>query len=80
MCFRYWLSIVCTVQEYSPLSLLLGSVVLVFIYLFIYLFVCLFVCLFIIIHKYTVAIFRCDRRGHQISLQVVVSHHVVPGI
>jgi hypothetical protein len=36
--------------------------------------------LFIIIDKYTVAVFRCTRRGHQISLQVVVSHHVVAGI
>jgi hypothetical protein len=36
--------------------------------------------LFIIIHKYTVADFRCTRRGHQISLWVVVSHHVVVGI
>jgi hypothetical protein len=36
--------------------------------------------LFIIIHRYTVAVFRCTRRGHQISLQVVVSHHVVAGI
>jgi hypothetical protein len=42
-----------------------------FIYLFIYLF---------IIYKYTVAVFRCTRRGHQISLQMVVSHHVVAGI
>ena len=36
--------------------------------------------LFIIIHKYTVADFRHNRRGHQISLQMVVSHHVVAGI
>jgi hypothetical protein len=36
--------------------------------------------LFIIIHKYTVAVFRHTRRGHHISLQVVVSHHVVVGI
>jgi hypothetical protein len=36
--------------------------------------------LFIIIHKYTVADFRCTRRGCQISLGVVVSHHVVAGI
>jgi hypothetical protein len=36
--------------------------------------------LFIIIHKYTVADFKCTRRGRQISLQVVVSHHVVAGI
>jgi hypothetical protein len=35
---------------------------------------------FIIIHKYTVAVFKCTRTGHQISLQMVVSHHVVAGI
>jgi hypothetical protein len=40
-------------------------------YLFIYLF---------IICKYTVAVFRHSRRGNQISLQMVVSHHVVAGI
>jgi hypothetical protein len=33
-----------------------------------------------IICKYTVAVFRRTRRGHQISLRVVVSHHVVAGI
>jgi hypothetical protein len=33
-----------------------------------------------IICKYTVAVFRHPRRGHQISLQMVVSHHVVAGI
>ena len=33
-----------------------------------------------IICKYTVAVFRHSRRGRQISLQVVVSHHVVAGI
>jgi hypothetical protein len=36
--------------------------------------------LFIIIHNYTVAVFRHARRGHQISLKVVVSHHVAAGI
>jgi hypothetical protein len=36
--------------------------------------------LFIIIHKYTVADLRHSRRGHQISLWMVVSHHVVAGI
>jgi hypothetical protein len=41
------------------------------IYLFIYLF---------IICKYTVAIFKHSRRWHQISLRMVVSHHVVAGI
>ena len=37
------------------------------------------VCLFIIC-KYTVAAFRHSRRGHQILLRMVVSHHVVAGI
>jgi hypothetical protein len=36
--------------------------------------------LFIIISKYTVAVFRHSRRGHHISLQMVVSYHVVAGI
>jgi hypothetical protein len=36
--------------------------------------------LFITISKYTVAVFRHTRRGHQISLQMVVSLHVVAGI
>jgi len=34
----------------------------------------------LIIYKYIVAVFRHTRRGHQISLQMVVSHHVVAGI
>jgi hypothetical protein len=34
---------------------------------------------FIIIQKYTVAVFRHARRGLQVSLRVVVSHHVVAG-
>jgi hypothetical protein len=33
----------------------------------------------VIICKYTVAVFRHTRRGRQISLQMVVSHHVVAG-
>jgi hypothetical protein len=36
--------------------------------------------LFIIMHKCTVSDFRLTRRGRQISLRVVVSHHVVAGI
>ena len=36
--------------------------------------------LFIIKCKYTVAVFRHTRRGHQISLWMVVSHHVVAEI
>jgi hypothetical protein len=55
--------------------------------LFVFL-VCLFILFFFkkdfiylfIICKYTVAVFRHTRRGHQISLRVVVSHHVVAGI
>jgi hypothetical protein len=33
-----------------------------------------------IICKYTVAVFRHSKRGSQISLRMVVSHHVVAGI
>jgi hypothetical protein len=33
-----------------------------------------------IYYKYIVAVFRLTRRGRQISLQMVVSHHVVAGI
>jgi hypothetical protein len=33
-----------------------------------------------IICKYTVAVFRHSRRGYQILLRMVVSHHVVAGI
>jgi hypothetical protein len=36
--------------------------------------------IFIIISKNTEAVFRCTKRGCQISLQMVVSHHVVAGI
>jgi hypothetical protein len=45
----------------------------------IYLLLLLFIYLFII-HKNTVVDFRHTRRGHQISLMMVVSHHVVGGI
>ena len=36
--------------------------------------------LFIIISKYIVAVFKHTGRGRQISLWMVVSHHVVAGI
>jgi hypothetical protein len=42
-------------------------------------FIIIFKDLFIIC-KYTVAVFRHTRRGCQILLQMVVSHHVVAGI
>jgi hypothetical protein len=32
------------------------------------------------VSKYTVAVFRHTKRGRLISLQMVVSHHVVTGI
>jgi hypothetical protein len=44
--------------------------------LFIYLF--LKIDLFYV-YEYTIAVFRHTRRGHQILLQMVVSHHVVSG-
>jgi len=31
------------------------------------------------VYEYTVAVFRHTRRGNQIPLQMVVSHHVVTG-
>ena len=31
------------------------------------------------VYEYTVAVFRHPRRVHQISLQMVVSHHMVDG-
>ena len=33
-----------------------------------------------ITYKYTVTVFRHTRSGYQISLRIVVSHHVVAGI
>jgi hypothetical protein len=33
--------------------------------------------LFILVYEYIVAVFRHTRRGHQISLDMAVSHHVV---
>jgi hypothetical protein len=54
-----------------PLQALLKFTVSCFVYFFNYLF---------IICKYTVADFRLTRGGRQISLQMVVSHHVVAGI
>jgi hypothetical protein len=38
-----------------------------------------FIYLFDIYDEYTLAVFRHTRRGHQIPLQMVVSHHVVAG-
>ena len=34
---------------------------------------------FFYVREYTVSLFRHTRRGHQISLQMVVSHHVAAG-
>jgi hypothetical protein len=52
------------------------------IFYFIYFFKKMFIYLFYL-HKntlYTVAVLRHSRRGSQISLWIVVSHHVVAGI
>jgi hypothetical protein len=64
----------------SPRNLSMVSLVLrlFFVNLF-YFFLIFFKDLFIIC-KYTVVVFRHSRRGHQILLQMVVSHHVVAGI
>jgi hypothetical protein len=50
-----------------------------FSFLFFFFFIYLFIYLFIY-YKYTVAVFRHSGRGRQISLRVVLSHHVVAGI
>jgi hypothetical protein len=47
---------------------------------FIFKFMSFFSKIIYIIWKYTVAVFRHTRRGCQISLWMVVSHHVVVGI
>ena len=39
-----------------------------------------FIYLFYICNEYIVTVFRHSRREHRISLQMVVSHHVVAGI
>jgi hypothetical protein len=50
-------------------------------FLFLFLFFFFFFKIYLlIICKYTVAVFRHSRRGSQISLGMVVSHHVVAGI
>jgi hypothetical protein len=56
-------------SSHTPLNL--PNRILLLFFLKIYLF---------IICKYTVAVFRHSRRGRQISLRMVVSHHVVAGI
>jgi hypothetical protein len=53
----------------------LGFLCVCFLFFKIYLFMYVF-----IICKYSVAVFRHTRRGHQISSWMVVSHHVVAGI
>jgi hypothetical protein len=42
-------------------------------------FVFFFLDLFILLYVSTIAVFRHSRRRHQISLRMVVSHHVVAG-
>jgi hypothetical protein len=34
---------------------------------------------FFFMYEYTIALFRHTKRGHQIPLQMAVSHHVVAG-
>jgi hypothetical protein len=50
-----------------------------FSFFFFFLFFFLKIYLFYV-YEYTVAVFRHTRRGHQIPLKVVVSHHVVARI
>ncbi|EDL24166.1 mCG145387, partial [Mus musculus] len=51
-----------------------------FFFLFFSFFLSFFFLRFIYFIKYTVAVFKHSRRGGQISLRMVVSHHVVAGI
>ena len=53
--------------------------------MYVCMYACMHACIFFkiylfIICKYTVAVFRHSRRGNQILLHMVVSHHVVAGI
>jgi hypothetical protein len=68
-CSTWWILWCHLSERFSLFFLLLISIGFFFqkIYLF-------------IICKYTVAVLRHSRRGHQISLRVVMSHHVVAGI
>jgi hypothetical protein len=54
--------------DWSPLEP--RHLILIFLFLKIYLFY---------VYEYTIALFRHTRRGHQIPLQMAVSHHVVAG-
>ena len=65
----------CPSMEVSFMCHSSGSMGFFFFLRFIYLFIYLF-----IICKYTEAVFRHPRRRNQISLLMVVSHHVVAGI
>jgi hypothetical protein len=44
-----------------------------------YVYIYIYTYIYIHTHTYTVAVFRHNRRGHRIPLQMVVSHHVVAG-
>jgi hypothetical protein len=48
-------------------------------FVLLHIFIYLFLKTLFILYGYTVAVFRHNRRGPQISLQMVVSHHVVAG-
>jgi hypothetical protein len=63
----YWLCLTCCLAYFRGLTIVLFYLFFKKIYLF-------------IICKYTVAVFRHSRRGSQILLRMVVSHHVVAGI
>jgi hypothetical protein len=74
--YKHWALSPATGPCLQPLGLVSSPF---FFFFFFFFFKDLFIYLFIIC-KYTVAVFRRTRRGHQISLRVVVSHHVVAGI
>jgi hypothetical protein len=50
------------------------DLIICYIYMYMYIYIYIY-----IYDEYTVAVFRHTRRRHQISLRMVVSHHVVAG-
>jgi hypothetical protein len=88
---RCWNSLLCICHLHVSFSDIFGSFLIQIscfsllglmyeLCIFFFLFLRFILLLYISTHSYTVAVFRCTRREHQISLQIVVSHHVVAGI
>jgi hypothetical protein len=48
-------------------------------YIYMYVYICIYMTYLFYVYEHTVTVFRHTRRGHQIPLQMVESHHVVAG-